>query len=97
MIRGLKNIQKNALRKWIKVVQASRIRNYLKMLDLVNYKTRNSMKEAHERVKGVIFTSPESEQLLREWKVFLSVKLRKPSIDEKIYASSKQQRTLRRK
>ena len=42
---------------------------------------RNSMKEAHERVKELSLLLLTSEQLLREWKVFLSISPRKPSID----------------
>ena len=64
LVNGLKNIPKKALRKWGKVVQdikdkklfdntrCAKLQNYLEKIP------RRTMKEAHERLRGLIFASP---------------------------------------
>ena len=62
MLNGLKNIPKNVLRKWGNVVQDTKDMKLLDNADLLNSLERiirNSMREAHERVKGIIFASPQ--------------------------------------
>ena len=65
LINGLKNIPKNALGKCRKDVQDIKDKKLFdnatctKLQNSLERIVRNSMKEAHERVKGIIFASPQ--------------------------------------
>ena len=76
LINGLKNIPKNALRKWRKIVQDIKNKKLFynirspKLQNALERIVRKSMKEANESFKGIIFASHKSEPQLSEWMKF---------------------------
>ena len=71
LINGLKNIPKSALRNWRKVVQDIKDKKLFgnarsaKLQDSLERIVRNSMKEAHERIRGLIFASPQVKATIK--------------------------------
>ena len=71
LINGLSNIPKKALRRWAKTVQDTKdkklfdgARSAKLQLSLVRI-LRRTMKEAHERVKGLMFASPQVKGIIK--------------------------------
>ena len=71
LINRLRNIPKNALRKWAKVVQDIMDKKLFdnarssKLLILLERIPRRTMKEAHERVRGLIFAPPQVKAIIK--------------------------------
>ena len=86
LINGLNNIPKNALKKWRQVVQdikdkklfdntrSAKLQNHLEKIP------RRTMKEAHERLRGLMFAAPHVVKIIKKWMESLRGSQRKPSI-----------------
>ena len=102
LINRLRNIPKNALRKWAKVVQDIMDKKLFdnarssKLLILLERIPRRTMKEAHEGVRGLIFASPQVKATIKRMTVLSREGLRKHLIGGEVRPSSQQQRNLRR-
>ena len=65
LINGLNNVPKNALRKWRKVIQDIKDKKLFdnarsaKLQLSLERIPRRTMKESHERIRGIIFASPK--------------------------------------
>ena len=71
LINGLNNIPKKALRQWAKTVQDIKDKKLFdgarsaKLLNSLERIQRRTMKDSHERVKGLIFASPQVRAIIR--------------------------------
>ena len=71
LINGLKNIPKKALRKWKQIVQDIKDKKLydntrsLKLNIVLDRIHRRTMKDAHERIKGIMFASPHIKATIK--------------------------------
>ena len=71
LVNGLNNVPKNALRKWRKVVQDIKDKKLFdntrsaKLQNSLEKIPRRTMKETHERFRGIIFASPRVRDTIK--------------------------------